>query len=226
MHERNSLEPHSQTQNREKSYFFWFVGMFRSSGKDPLNPDCYSRWKLGPFWTGNKSAIHGLTPPSISLVEKIKIFFVSGKIHDHGLLALWKSNMDALPVGKTKPDAERTLEVCWWVGITRVQQKSDLSLTLQACTQIWILRKPSQNLDLQCYSHPPYNPGLAPSDFHQFGDLKDVVHSTKFETDDDVIRAVRTWLCKQDKAWYQQGIHTLVPHWCKAIEVDRDLMEK
>jgi hypothetical protein len=42
-----------------------------------------------------------LTPPSISLVEKIKIFFVSGRIHDHGLLALWKSNMDALPVGKT-----------------------------------------------------------------------------------------------------------------------------
>ena len=91
VHERNSLEPHSQTQNREKSYFFWVVGMFRSWGKDLLN--CYSRWKLGPsFWTGDKSAIHGLTPPSISLVEIIKIFFVSGNIHDHGLLALWKSD--------------------------------------------------------------------------------------------------------------------------------------
>jgi len=41
-----------------------------------------------------------------------------------------------------------------------------------------------------------------------------------------VIHAVRTWLCKQDKAWYQKGVHTLVPHLCKTIEVDRDLVEK
>jgi len=40
--------------------------------------------------------------------------------------------------------------------------------------------------------HLPYSPGLAPSDFHLFGALKDAIHSTKFETDDDVIHAVRT----------------------------------
>jgi len=64
------------------------------------------------------------------------------------IMVFWHServiNMDALPVGKTHlqcihQDAERTLEACWWVGITRVQQKSDLSLTVQACTQIWRL---------------------------------------------------------------------------------------
>jgi hypothetical protein len=153
------------------------------------------------------------------LVEKIKIFSVIEKIHDHGLQHSERViNMDALPVGKTHlqcihQDVERTLEAFWWVGITRVQQKSDLSWTVQACTQIWRLRNPSQNLVWQCYPHPPYSPGLAPSDFHLFGPLKDAVHSTKFETDDDVIHAVRTWLCKQDKAWYQQGVHTLVPYW-------------
>jgi hypothetical protein len=26
-----------------------------------------------------------------------------------------------------------------------------------------------------------------------------------------VIRAVRTWLREQDKAWYRQGVHTLFP---------------
>jgi len=144
------------------------------------------------------------------------------------IMVFWHServiNMDALPVGKTHLDAERTLEECWWVGITRVHR--NLTSAWQ-CTQIWRLGKPSQNLVLQCYPHPPYSPGLAPSDFHQFGALKDAVHSTKFEShDDDVIRAVRTWLRKQDKAWYQEGVHTLVPHWCKAIEVDRDLVEK
>jgi len=126
------------------------------------------------------------------------------------IMVFWHServiNMDALPVGKAHlqcihQDAERTLEACWWIGITRVQQKSDLSLTVQACTQIWRLGKPSQNLVLQCYPLPPYSPGLAPSDFHQFGALKGAVHSTKFETDDDVIRAVRTLLRKQDKAY-------------------------
>ena len=93
VHERNSLEPHSQTQNQEKSYFLWVVGMFRSWQTDLLNPDFYGRWKLGPsFSTGNKSTILGLTPPSISLVEKIKIFSVIWKIRDHGLLALWKND--------------------------------------------------------------------------------------------------------------------------------------
>jgi hypothetical protein len=48
----------------------------------------------------------------------------------------------------------------------------------------------------------------------------------KYENDDDVIHAVRTWLHEQDKTWYQQGIHTFVPHWHKAIEVDGVFVEK
>jgi hypothetical protein len=48
----------------------------------------------------------------------------------------------------------------------------------------------------------------------------------KFVIDDDVIHAVRTWLNEQDKAWYQQGIRLLVPCWRKAVEVDKDLVEK
>jgi hypothetical protein len=47
----------------------------------------------------------------------------------------------------------------------------------------------------------------------------------KFHTD-DVIRSVRTWLRKQDKAWYWHGIHNLVPRLRKAVEVDRDFVEK
>jgi hypothetical protein len=36
---------------------------------------------------------------------------------------------------------------------------------------------------------PPYRPDQAPSDFHMFGAQKDAIRRTKFETDDDVIRA-------------------------------------
>jgi histone-lysine N-methyltransferase SETMAR len=57
-------------------------------------------------------------------------------------------------------------------------------------------------------THSAYSPNLAPSDFHLFGVPKDAISGTKFETD-DVIHALRTWLCVQGKAQYLQGIYTV-----------------
>jgi histone-lysine N-methyltransferase SETMAR len=74
--------------------------------------------------------------------------------------------------------------------------------------------------------HPPYSPDLAPSDFHLFGSLKDALRGTHFEDDNSVIEAVRKWLLRQDKSWYQKGIHALVPRWHKTIQVDGDYVEK
>ncbi|GFG32255.1 hypothetical protein Cfor_01297 [Coptotermes formosanus] len=51
--------------------------------------------------------------------------------------------------------------------------------------------------------HLPYSPDLEPSDFHLPGAQKAAIHGTKFETDDDIIRTVRTWLREHDKAPYQ-----------------------
>jgi histone-lysine N-methyltransferase SETMAR len=75
-------------------------------------------------------------------------------------------------------------------------------------------------------SHPPYSLDLAPSDFHLFGSLKDALRGTHFEDDNSVIGAVRKWLCRQDKSWYWQGIHELVPRWRMAVQVDGDYVEK
>jgi transposase len=74
--------------------------------------------------------------------------------------------------------------------------------------------------------HPPYSPDRAPLDFHLFGSLKDALRGTHFEDDSSVIEAVRKWLCRQDKSWYLQGIHALVPRWHKAVQVDGDYVEK
>jgi len=74
--------------------------------------------------------------------------------------------------------------------------------------------------------HPPYNPDLAPSDFHLFVPLKDTLRGTRFEDDESVIRAVRTWLCEQKTSWYREGMHALVSRWRKAIDLDRDYVEK
>jgi hypothetical protein len=67
---------------------------------------------------------------------------------------------------------------------------------------------------------------LTPSGFYVFGALKNAVRGVKFKIDDDVINAVRTWLQEQDKEWYRQGIGALVSPWRKAVEVDRDSVEK
>jgi len=64
----------------------------------------------------------------------------------------------------------------------------------------------------------PYIPDLAPSHFHLLGALKDVINSVK--PNNDVIHAVRTWLCEYEKTWYQPGIHTFVPCWHKTTEMD------
>ena len=46
--------------------------------------------------------------------------------------------------------------------------------------------------------HPPYSPDLAPSYLHLFGPLKDALHGKRFEYDESMIRAVRTWLHEQE----------------------------
>jgi len=73
---------------------------------------------------------------------------------------------------------------------------------------------------------PPYSPDLAPSVFHLFWPLKDALSGTRFEYDESVIRAVRTWLRGQETSWYREGMHALVSRWRKAVDVHGDYVEK
>ena len=73
--------------------------------------------------------------------------------------------------------------------------------------------------------HPPYSHDLELSDFHLFGPLKDTLRETRFEDDESVIHAVRTWLREQETSWYREGMHALVSHWRKAVDVDGDYVE-
>jgi hypothetical protein len=45
-----------------------------------------------------------------------------------------------------------------------------------------------------------------------------ITHGTRFEDDDSMIRAVRTWLHVQEMSWYREGTHALVSHCLKAID--------
>ena len=74
--------------------------------------------------------------------------------------------------------------------------------------------------------YPPCSPDPAPSDFHLFGPLKDMLHGTRFEDDESMILAVRTWLHEQETSWYREGVHALVSCWRKAVDLDGDYMEQ
>ena len=64
------------------------------------------------------------------------------------------------------------------------------------------------------------------TDFRLFGQLKNALRGTRFEDDESVIRAVRTWLREQETSWYREGMHALVARWGKAVDVDGDYVEK
>ena len=74
--------------------------------------------------------------------------------------------------------------------------------------------------------HPPYSPDVVPSDFHLFGPLKDALRGTRFEDDESMTRAVRTWLHEQETSWYREDMHALVSHRRKAVDVHGDYVEK
>jgi hypothetical protein len=57
--------------------------------------------------------------------------------------------------------------------------------------------------------HLPYSPDLAPSDYHLFGPLKDILGGKKFRDFDEVIAAVRSLIDQQPKTFFDTGIKKL-----------------
>ncbi|PNF15955.1 hypothetical protein B7P43_G07465, partial [Cryptotermes secundus] len=74
--------------------------------------------------------------------------------------------------------------------------------------------------------HPPYSPGLAPSDFHLFGPKKDGLSGQHFPDSDAVIAGVRKWLGSGGADFYGHGIQALVNRWQKCIMNGGDYVEK
>jgi len=64
---------------------------------------------------------------------------------------------------------------------------------------------------------PPYNPDLAPSDFHLFLHLKKSLGGKGFDDDDDLKDAVQKWLTSQAAAFYEEGVQKLVPRYDKCL---------
>ena len=75
------------------------------------------------------------------------------------------------------------------------------------------------------FSHPPYSPDLAPSDFHLFLHLKKFLAGQKFESDDEIKGNVQQWLKSQAAEFFEAGILKLVPRYDKCLNLHGDYVE-
>ena len=97
---------------------------------------------------------------------------------------------------------------------------------MPALTQVYEPRKQSPNLVELCSPIPPIVLIWRCQDFHLLGPLKDALRGARFEDDDRVIRAVRTWLREQETSRYREGMHALLSRWRKAVDLHGDYVEK
>ena len=74
--------------------------------------------------------------------------------------------------------------------------------------------------------HPAYSPDLAPSDFHMFGPLKDYLRGQKFDDDDSVKAAVRTWISQCSPDFFANGFLNWRTRWQKCVTRNGDYIEK
>ncbi|UYV83572.1 hypothetical protein LAZ67_23001497 [Cordylochernes scorpioides] len=83
-----------------------------------------------------------------------------------------------------------------------------------------------ENFKWEIFTHPPYSPELAPSDFHLFPALKWHLGGKHFANDDEVKAEENHWLRRQDTAWYNSGIKKLLQRYQKCLDRNGDYLEK
>lgn len=74
--------------------------------------------------------------------------------------------------------------------------------------------------------HPPYSPDLAPSDFHLFRFLKELLRGQKFDSDENVIHAIDDWCEGLHESFFLDGVKALERRWEKCVELSGDYVEK
>jgi len=82
------------------------------------------------------------------------------------------------------------------------------------------------NLGWTVVPHPPYNPDLAPSDFHLYGSMKYGLCGQHFSGYNAIVRAVKQWATSAGADFYERGMQVLVHRWRKCIANGSDYVEK
>jgi len=78
----------------------------------------------------------------------------------------------------------------------------------------------------EVFTHPPYSPDLASSDFHLYRPLKESFSGIKFENNHAVKQHVLRFVYSSDKDFYAAGFTQLVECWELCTELNGQCAEK
>ncbi|KAK6728678.1 hypothetical protein RB195_005991 [Necator americanus] len=70
--------------------------------------------------------------------------------------------------------------------------------------------------------HPPYSPGLAPSDYHLFRSLQHHLEEKCYDDRDRLENDLRVFFASKSSEFYAKGIRELVRRWQRVVDVDGD----
>ena len=100
------------------------------------------------------------------------------------------------------------------------------SLTMRAHTHKSSNSRCLAQLKLSALPHPACSPDLAPSDFFLFLQLKKHLKGNHYNSDEEVVAAVRQWCREQSPEFFADGIRQLVRRWQLCVDRDGDYVEK
>ncbi|GFV93594.1 mariner Mos1 transposase [Trichonephila clavipes] len=78
----------------------------------------------------------------------------------------------------------------------------------------------------EVFSHPPFSPDLAPSDFHLFPRMKNWLATQRFDDDKELRVRVTEWLRSQAEEFYDKGISKRIYRYDKCLNLFGDYVEK
>ena len=81
-------------------------------------------------------------------------------------------------------------------------------------------------LKLPALPHPAYSPDLAPSDYFLFLQLKKHLKGNHYDSDEEVVAAVRQRCREQSPEFFADGIRQQVRRWQLCVDRDGDYVEK
>ena len=85
-----------------------------------------------------------------------------------------------------------------------------------------VTREKLLQLGWKILPHPPYSPDLAPTDFHLFRSLQNLLNGKQFDSKEMVKRFVENFFTEKTPDFFQRGIMNLPNRWRKVIDARGD----
>ena len=73
-----------------------------------------------------------------------------------------------------------------------------------------LVKKELETFGWNIIPHPPYSPDIAPTDFHLFRSMQNVLDGKEFENDEEVKSAIFTFSASKPQSFFQNAISALV----------------